>query len=57
MTEAQFIAAINELYSRFGEIKIRGGRASQVHQDKRHYSRKDRRDGKRIKVTGDNYIL
>jgi len=51
MTDTQFVAAIEELNSRLSRIRMRGGRAGRIFQDKTRYSRKDRQQGKRIEST------
>ena len=48
MTDAQLAAAVEELNSQPNIPKLRGSKVSFAHRDERRYSRKTRREGKRI---------
>lgn len=50
MTDAQLTAAVENFNSHYHIPKLRGGKASVVHQDNK-YSRRTRREGKQINET------
>jgi len=47
MTEDQFLAAIKDLSSKTHTVR-RNNRIGQIHQNKKCYSRKNRRENKRV---------